>query len=115
MDSKDNDALPVVVSIADNSFISSGSSENNDGDRDGADGDVNHDDDKKEVLNDGIAAMNSKATDDGESYLFNDDDDNEDVDNDEMMMIMMIMMIMMLMLMLMLMLIIDGNTQCHVF
>ena len=64
MDSKDNDVLPVVVSITENSFISSGSSENNGGVGDGD----NHDDDKKKVLNDGIAAMNSKA-DDSESFL----------------------------------------------
>jgi len=84
VDSKDNDVLPVVVSIADNSFISSGSSENN-----GYVGD-NYDDDKKKVLNDGIAAMNSKATDDGESFLFND-----------MMVMRMRMWIMMMMIMLM--------------
>ncbi len=84
MDSKDNDVLPVVVSIAENSFISSGSSENN-----GYVGD-NYDDDKKKVLNDGIAAMNSKATDDGESFLFND-----------MMVMRMRMWIMMMMIMLM--------------
>jgi len=95
VDSKDNDVLPVVVSIAENSFISSGSSENN-----GYVGD-NYDDDKKKVLNDGIAAMNSKATDDGESFLF----------NDMMVMRMRMMMMIEMMMMIMMMIIIMGNAD----
>jgi len=101
VDSKDNDVLPVVVSIADNSFISSGSSENN-----GYVGD-NYDDDKKKVLNDGIAAMNSKATDDGESFLFND----MMVMRMRMWIMMMMIMLMIEMMMMMMMIIIMDNAD----
>ena len=101
MDSKDNDVLPVVVSIADNSFISSGSSENN-----GYVGD-DYDDDKKKVLNDGIAAMNSKATDDGESFLFND----MMVMRMRMWIMMMMIMLMIEMMMMMMMIIIMDNAD----
>jgi len=101
VDSKDNDVLPVVVSIADNSFISSGSSENN-----GYVGD-DYDDDKKKVLNDGIAAMNSKATDDGESFLFND----MMVMRMRMWIMMMMIMLMIEMMMMMMMIIIMDNAD----